>query len=83
MSLRDELRSQVADHPLVKEAAGMVRIAREDLVKACTGTRPIDMRRIGPAERSILYAASRFRSANNDLNAAVAEAVREMMEAEE
>ena len=54
--------------------------ARQDLVEACTGTRPIDMRRIGREERSILFAAQEYRSAEHEMNRAVAEAVREMME---
>ena len=78
--MSDELREAVSENLAVKEAASAVRKARQDLVEACTGTRPIDMRRIGREERSILFAAQEYRSAEHDMNAAVAGAVREMME---
>ena len=78
--MSDELREAVSENRAVKDAAGVVHKARQDLVEACTGTRPIDMRRIGREERSILFAAQEYRSAEHEMNRAVAEAVREMME---
>ena len=78
--MSEELRQAVAENLAVKDAAGVVRKARQDLVEACTGTQPIDMRRIGREERSILQAAQQYRSAEHDMNRAVAEAVRGMME---
>ena len=55
--MSDELREAVSENLAVKDAATAVHKARQDLVEACTGTRPIDMRRIGREERSILFAA--------------------------
>ena len=78
--MSDELREAVSENLAVKDAATAVHKARQDLVEACTGTRPIDMRRIGREERSILFAAQEYRSAEHEMNRAVAEAVREMME---
>ena len=78
--MSDELRAAVSENHAVKDAASVVQKARQDLVEACTGTRPIDMRRIGREERSILFAAQEYRSAEHEMNRAVAEAVREMME---
>ena len=78
--MSEELREAVSENLAVKDAATAVHKARQDLVEACTGTRPIDMRRIGREERSILFAAQEYRSAEHEMNRAVAEAVREMME---
>ena len=75
--LDPSIKTLVVDNPAFRDAVARLEQASETLLEACLGDEPLEAKSRGG--RRVLTAAQAYRTAENQRNRAIAEALRGMM----